>query len=183
VAEGEQTYNPAPSKKPSAAWYLLPIFFTWLGGLIGYFVLRKDHPEFAKKILIVGLIMTVVWIAVVFVSSYLVSILAYSYLTGVLQEQTSGSSLIDVVDTTCLRDQSYIVTVRNLGTSPVEASELSVTVDDVTVNPTWNPQTIASDGTSVATIDCDSQGVACDSGSVHIVKVTGRRTLADTVIC
>ncbi len=44
----------------SGAWYLLPIFFSWLGGLIAWAVIRDDDPKKAKNCLIIGIILTVV---------------------------------------------------------------------------------------------------------------------------
>jgi len=44
-----------PSK--SKWWYLLPIFFSIIGGVIAYFVLKKDDAKLAKNCLIVGVIM------------------------------------------------------------------------------------------------------------------------------
>ena len=46
-----------PSK--SKWWYLLPIFFSIIGGIIAYFVLKKDDPQLAKNCFIVGVIMFV----------------------------------------------------------------------------------------------------------------------------
>ena len=38
----------------------MPILFGLLGGIIGYFALRRDAPEKAKKCLYLGLILTVI---------------------------------------------------------------------------------------------------------------------------
>lgn len=45
-----------PASK-SRWWYLLPIFFSIIGGIIAYFVLRHDDSRLAKNCLIVGVIM------------------------------------------------------------------------------------------------------------------------------
>ncbi len=48
-----------PEKDPDKAdkwWYFVPVVFSILGGLIGYFVWRKANPKFAKRLLMVGLI-------------------------------------------------------------------------------------------------------------------------------
>ncbi len=41
-------------RQSSAAWYLLPIFFSILGGVISYLCLRKQDPLRARKTLILG---------------------------------------------------------------------------------------------------------------------------------
>ena len=44
------------SQKPkSNAWFLLPIFFGIIGGIIAFFVLRHDDPHKAKNCLYLGL--------------------------------------------------------------------------------------------------------------------------------
>lgn len=44
----------------SSAWYLLPIFFSILGGLISYFALRNDDPSKAKNCLYLSLALVAV---------------------------------------------------------------------------------------------------------------------------
>jgi len=56
-----------PEKRRSNAWFLLPIFFSWIGGLIAYFILRHDDPSKAKNCLYLGIILTVVGIILQFV--------------------------------------------------------------------------------------------------------------------
>lgn len=43
-------------RKRSVLWYLLPIFLGVIGGVIGYFAIRRDDPIMAKRILILGVI-------------------------------------------------------------------------------------------------------------------------------
>ena len=58
-----QTAESAP-KKTSAAWWLLPILLAWVGGLIAWLVVREDDKAKAKGLLILGIVMTFVWMAV-----------------------------------------------------------------------------------------------------------------------
>ncbi|MBM3132270.1 MAG: zinc-ribbon domain-containing protein [Chloroflexi bacterium] len=53
------TIRPEKSKT-SWAWWLLPLVFTWLGGLIAFVVLRNRNFGKAKWILILGLVLTVI---------------------------------------------------------------------------------------------------------------------------
>jgi len=54
-----------PVHRRSAAWYLLPIFITWLGGLISYFVIRHDDPKKAKNCLILGISLTLIYLIII----------------------------------------------------------------------------------------------------------------------
>ncbi len=51
-----------PERKRSNWWYLLPIFFGIIGGIIAYFALRRDDREKAKKCIYLGLILLAVGI-------------------------------------------------------------------------------------------------------------------------
>jgi heme A synthase len=51
-------------KTPSKAWYLLPIFFGLVGGLIMFFVLKDEDRRMAKKGAVVGAILTAVYVGV-----------------------------------------------------------------------------------------------------------------------
>ncbi len=44
-----------PEKQRSNAWFLLPIFFGVIGGIITFFILRHDDPRKAKNCLYLGL--------------------------------------------------------------------------------------------------------------------------------
>ncbi len=47
-----------PEKSRSNWWYLLPILFSIIGGLISYFIIKHDDPKKAKYCLCVGLILS-----------------------------------------------------------------------------------------------------------------------------
>ena len=51
-----------PEKQRSSWWYILPILFGIIGGIIAYFAIRKDDREKAKKCIYLGLIMLAVGI-------------------------------------------------------------------------------------------------------------------------
>ncbi len=52
----------------SGWWYLLPIFFNIVGGVIAYFVLRDDDPRKAKNCLWLGIILTAISVGMMVVS-------------------------------------------------------------------------------------------------------------------
>ena len=45
-------------KRRSNWWFLLPIFFSLIGGLIAYFILRQDDPAKARNCLYLGMALT-----------------------------------------------------------------------------------------------------------------------------
>lgn len=57
-----QTGQPAqPVQAVSGAWWLLPIFFTWLGGLIAWAVTKDRDPKKARSMLIWGIVLTFIY--------------------------------------------------------------------------------------------------------------------------
>ena len=46
----------------SAWWYLAPILIGLIGGIIAYFIIRKDDPQKAKNCLILGFVLGVIQI-------------------------------------------------------------------------------------------------------------------------
>ena len=51
-----------PEKRRSNAWFLLPIFFGIIGGIIAFFILRQDDPSKAKNCLYLGIVLMVIGI-------------------------------------------------------------------------------------------------------------------------
>ncbi len=51
-----------PKKQRSNWWYLLPIFFGIIGGIIAYLMIRKDDPRKAKNCIYIGLVMVLIGI-------------------------------------------------------------------------------------------------------------------------
>lgn len=49
-------------RRRSAWWFLLPILFNVIGGVIAYFVIKEDDPRRAKNCLYLGLILTAIGI-------------------------------------------------------------------------------------------------------------------------
>lgn len=51
---------PHATKTRSKWWFLLPIFFHIIGGVIAYFVIRDDDPKLAKNCLWLGIIISII---------------------------------------------------------------------------------------------------------------------------
>jgi hypothetical protein len=49
-------------RQRSAWWFLLPILFNVIGGVIAYFVIKDDDPKRAKNCLLLGIILTAIGI-------------------------------------------------------------------------------------------------------------------------
>ena len=60
------------TKSPSKAWYLLPIFFGILGGLVMYLVVKNDDKRMAKKGLILSVVLTIIGIIIAIVLNLLI---------------------------------------------------------------------------------------------------------------
>ncbi len=45
-------------------WYLVPIFYQVIGGIIAYFAIRYDDPKKAKNCLVLGIIISIVQIVI-----------------------------------------------------------------------------------------------------------------------
>ncbi len=52
-----------PEKGKSNWWFLLPIFMGIIGGVIAYFILRRDDPKKAKNCLLLGIILGIIGFA------------------------------------------------------------------------------------------------------------------------
>ena len=50
---------PRQGGKPSAAWWLLPIFLQFIGGIISWIAIHDRDPRMAKNTLILGIVLTV----------------------------------------------------------------------------------------------------------------------------
>ena len=47
-------------KRRSSFWFLLPIVFNVIGGIIAFFVIREDDPKKAKNCLYLGIILCII---------------------------------------------------------------------------------------------------------------------------
>ena len=55
---------PYSEKMRSNVWFLLPIFFGIIGGIIAFFILRHDDPRKARNCLYLGIIFMIIGIIV-----------------------------------------------------------------------------------------------------------------------
>ena len=54
-------------KRRSSLWFLLPIIFNIVGGIIAYFIIKEDDPKKAKNCLYLGIILAAIPILLIIV--------------------------------------------------------------------------------------------------------------------
>jgi hypothetical protein len=54
------SWQPRPVRRVSGAWWLLPIFMGWLGGLVAWLVNKDVDPQRARQMLITGIAISAV---------------------------------------------------------------------------------------------------------------------------
>ena len=54
-------------KRRSTWWFLLPILFNVIGGIIAYFIIKEDDPKNARDCLLLGVILTAIGFAIFFI--------------------------------------------------------------------------------------------------------------------
>jgi len=47
-------------RRRSSLWFLLPVVFNILGGIVAYFVIRDDDPKKARSCLLLGIILAAI---------------------------------------------------------------------------------------------------------------------------
>ncbi|MGZ8636330.1 MAG: hypothetical protein ACXWX2_05080 [Actinomycetota bacterium] len=61
--------TPVARRQVNPAWWLLPIFMGWLGGLIAWLVNKDVDPQRARSMLVTGIVVSVVLLALVVMTS------------------------------------------------------------------------------------------------------------------
>jgi len=74
----QTTQAQQPSGHVSGAWWLLPIFLTWVGGLVAFLVLKDTNKSTALKMLWTGIILTIIW-AVIYIIGAVVSVITSGF--------------------------------------------------------------------------------------------------------
>jgi hypothetical protein len=163
-------------ERPSRLWYILPILFTFIGGIIGYLLLRKKNPDFALRILIIGFVMLGVWFVLSIIVSILLAAIAYNYMSGALDSRTD--SLLMAEETSCVRGTASIY-VRNIGTN-------AVSLDSYACHATGDP----CDGPCIASESQIPQGdigtftvTGCSSGSHYYSISSDTNTVRASFYC
>jgi hypothetical protein len=80
MAKSDAVVTPAAPVITSVSgwWWLLPIFFTWLGGLIAWAVTKARDPKKAKSMLIWGIVLTFIYGIIMTVVIIILAVLGYT---------------------------------------------------------------------------------------------------------
>ena len=60
--------HPVTTGKTSSAWWLMPFFFGFMGGLVAWAVVRGADKRKARGLLFLGIALTVFWAAIVVIA-------------------------------------------------------------------------------------------------------------------
>lgn len=88
---GKLVKESTQKRKDDKIWYLLPILIGIVGGIIAYLILKEDNPQFAKKCLMIGIILTIVSIVLWFVISALWISMIYGNYDSIEQSSSYGT--------------------------------------------------------------------------------------------
>lgn len=78
AAEAAAAGRPVPQPQSvSGAWWLLPIFLTWVGGLIAWAVTKGRDPQKAKKMLWWGIGLTFIYGFIWFIIVLILTLLGF----------------------------------------------------------------------------------------------------------
>ena len=154
-------------KRPSRLWYLLPLTLGILGGIAAYLLVQDRDKKFAKKLLIVGIIVTVISISLIII----LPLISYLYVSKTFEAQVA--SLIDISSATC--DGRIYAIVRNIGTSPVSISDLKFYVDDSLTLPVNCSGYINPNSFKVCQVGSGLTGT-------HELKIVGPSNIAKTTV-
>lgn len=62
-----------PEEKISGAWWLMPVFLTWVGGLVAWLVNKDKAPKRSKSMLIWGIVLTFLYPIIWFLGLWIVA--------------------------------------------------------------------------------------------------------------
>jgi hypothetical protein len=164
-------------KKPSKWWYLLPIFFGILGGIAAYLLLQDKDKKFGKRLIIIGIIMTVVWIVMGVILPIILSFISYSYISNTFESSSQG---IEIVDYFCTGNTVNLI-IKNIGTNTISnlnCIQTSPAGDSCNLTP--SSASILPGKTQTFIDICSGNGAR--SCMYRITPPDGRSTAA-TVLC
>ncbi|MBU3897196.1 MAG: hypothetical protein KJ697_04710 [Nanoarchaeota archaeon] len=152
-------------------WYLLPIFFTFMGGIVAYLLLQEKDKAFAKKLLITGVIIAIVYVIVGFV---MVAIFASgASLPTAGANSVSTIAMFAMTKVTCPNGEINII-VKSFGTGSINISDLKFYVDGNEVSPIGCAGIITADSS-----------VTCKIGSgligSHNLRIVGPSNTVDGI--
>jgi hypothetical protein len=156
-------------KKPSRLWYLLPLLLGLIGGLVGYFELKAKDRKMAKRILIVGIVITMLPVITV-----LFGVIAYYGVfapSSFVAPAAKGFTEVQVTNPWQVTSQGGItMNVQNRAPMMVVLREISVSKGQTGSGKC----VLQSGGISIQQgetrlINCDIQEISGSAGSPYIL--------------
>ena len=158
-----QSQYPIQGGKPSAAWYLLPIFFSVIGGIISWACIRDRDPGMAKNNLILGILLTIIPIIIgVVLALGLISLGSFS--DGTIDSGMGDDASQVIADgLTGLSD----LTTDNLNSMLDDEETLSnEIVDTISFTSKCGAGTVFDDATNTCLLEGTQTTSKCGAGTV-----------------
>ena len=83
----------------SRLWYLLPVLFSLPGGIVAFFAVRHDDPDKAKNCLLLGIILSIPFIALGVAAASAVDALDEVAASEFCAELSATANSVDMSDT------------------------------------------------------------------------------------
>ena len=108
-------------KKPSKLWYLVPIIFGPLGGLVGYFLVKNKDRNFAERLLIIGIAMMAVYGTI----SLVLALGGTAWIASFKEVQTEA---VDAIAQAQLKCAGLVISVKEVKYPAASSGNLDVLV-------------------------------------------------------
>lgn len=71
-----QTQLSVSTQKHTGLWYLVPLIFNIIGGIVGYLAIKRDNKPMANRLLIIGIVMFCLGLSTAFIIPFMISSLS-----------------------------------------------------------------------------------------------------------
>jgi hypothetical protein len=92
IAEHQQA---GVKKRVSSLWWLVPLLFSWVGGIIAWLVVREVDKVKAKHLLIAGIAVTVFWFFLAIVGNIIIPTINSQRPSGVIDDGYPPSNAVE----------------------------------------------------------------------------------------
>jgi len=108
-------------EKPSAAWYLAPIFFVVIGSAIMWYVLKDNEHEITKSMIhkgwVIGIVLTTIpflmWISFMVMMPMMGSMMEQGMMGSMMEQGMMGSIMDSMMEDPAFRQQMMEQMLQN----------------------------------------------------------------------